>query len=148
MTKRKLQPIEPYDNDIFFEFPLQIVPKARPRFSRKGSTYMPNNYVDNQSEIVSMAIPQFHDSLACVFKNPTEFIVSRCKLSIEYFGNARGDADNISGSILDALVKAKVLEKDNVNCVHTLFFEYGGKGEHHPITYVSLSEIALRPIAP
>lgn len=40
------------------------------------------------------------------------------KVSIQLWGNHAGsDVDNMSGSALDALVKAGVLSKDNVNCV-------------------------------
>jgi Holliday junction resolvase RusA-like endonuclease len=38
-------------------------------------------------------------------------------MDVEFYGAARGDLDNRVGSVLDAMVQAKVVVDDNVNVV-------------------------------
>lgn len=146
MAKPKLISIASH---IEINIPIQIVPKSRPKFNRKtGNAYMPTHYKENQTDIIYHALPQFLDSLASMNLDPQKFTIGRCALTILYYGHARGDSDNISGSIMDAFVKAGILENDNVNTVHELHFAFGGSRDENesPCAYVDLKYIDLRPI--
>ena len=45
-------------------------------------------------------------------------------IGITLFGAARGDLDNKAGSVMDALVKSKVIADDNVNVVPNLNLKF------------------------
>ena len=124
--------------------PERIVPKARPRFS-KGRAFMPKNYRDNQQRLIECIVPQFDDYVFNHDYGMYNVVIKRCSLEIIHNGYARGDADNISGSIMDALVKGEVLTNDNVNCIYRLKFTHNDSkdSEGNPTTYCYLRRIVL-----
>jgi Holliday junction resolvase RusA-like endonuclease len=91
-----------------------VVPKARPRVTENG-TYLPENYdLWKQSAIVDFTL-QYHG----------EALRDIAWISIVLSGkhSRRGDADNIAGSILDALVQSKAIAGDNLTIVPGLSIE-------------------------
>ena len=87
-----------------------IVPKARPRFG-KGRSYLPSRYRNwKQSAIESLKsqLPPNHQP------------IERCRIFIALNGSHRGDLDNLSGSILDALVQSEAIVDDRLRIVNEL----------------------------
>lgn len=66
--------------------------KARPRLTRSGHAYMPADYKNAQSLMRSKIKSQW-------FYGPLEGPIS---LSMDIYGEGRGDADNIAGAFMDA----------------------------------------------
>jgi len=87
-----------------------IVPKARARVTANG-TYHPHEYQRWKRDAVAALMAQYHGQP-----------LSGVSVSILLQGkhSRRGDADNIAGAILDALVQAKVLKDDNLIHVRSL----------------------------
>lgn len=52
----------------------------------------------------------------------------------------RKDLDNQISSVLDVLVKAGVIEDDNVNFIDRLSLKYGGVDKHNPRVEISLED--------
>jgi len=93
-----------------------VVPKARPRFA--GHSYLPGNYRTwKQGAILELTQQARHQGLVLPIPCPVS-------IDIHYSGHARGDSDNLSGSILDALTGAKVLADDSVIHVPRLCFVF------------------------
>ncbi|MBT9159574.1 MAG: hypothetical protein DDT26_00833 [Dehalococcoidia bacterium] len=92
----------------------RIVPKARPRVAR-GHAYLPANY----RKWKDAAIASLRQQL------PSQWC-PRCgvAITIAIGGKQRGDADNIAGAVLDALVQAGVLEDDRLACVPQLLIRH------------------------
>lgn len=91
-----------------------VVPKARPRVTANG-TFMPHRYQQWKREAITALILQAQEmGLA----QP----LSAAAVNITLLGKhpRRGDLDNISGSILDALVQSGVLKDDSVAVVWSL----------------------------
>lgn len=107
---------------IKFWIPGSCVPKARPRVTR-NSTYLPPRYQQwrkvAQAEIL-LSLPE-------VFK--AILPIKRAAVQILLQGSHRGDADNLAGSCLDALVSAGILFDDQLNCVPRLIVEHEPKGD-------------------
>lgn len=81
-----------------------IVPKARPREYR-GRFLLPKNYREwKENAIAELQIQYQGKPLSGVY------------VLIQLHGkhNRRGDSDNIAGSILDALVQARILQDDSL----------------------------------
>lgn len=95
---------------ITLTLPGEVVPKARPRVTRNGS-YMPSRYRCWKTLAISRLKSQY-------WGDPMENVSVSITLSGKH--PRRGDADNISGSILDALVQAGILRNDNLLCVPAL----------------------------
>jgi len=81
------------------------VGKARPRFTRYG-TYMPQRYLDWQTAAISW----IKQSGIQPYKVPVEV---KCKF-VNFFSS---DSDNLVGAVIDALVKAEVLQNDSSSFV-------------------------------
>lgn len=111
---------------LLFTLKGAIAPKARPRVTERGIginkrkfAYMPPEYTKwMNSAVASLAEQKLH----YLIDMPIDFF----KISILIIGNQNrnGDLDNICGSILDALVKARVIENDNLNHIDTQVFKY------------------------
>ena len=87
-----------------------IVPKARPKFSGRQA-YLPKRYRNwKQSAIESLKsqLPPNHQP------------IERCGIAIQLHGSHRGDLDNLSGSILDALVQSEAIVDDRLRIVNEL----------------------------
>lgn len=54
--------------------------------------------------------------------------------------NRRHDLDNQSSSVLDTLVKLKIIEDDNQNCVDCVQLQYGGVDKENPRCEVYLDD--------
>ncbi len=91
----------------------EIIPKSRPKVSRKG-TYYPQKYKDFLSSCTSEFVTQKAEHNYPEMKTP-------CKLSIILFNQSkRGDCDNLSGGIMDCLVRSGILRNDNLNNISEL----------------------------
>lgn len=112
-------------NKITFFLPGSVVPKARPRVTRNG-TFMPIRYRDwrnyAETEILALIKQQGIESL---------LPVERATIEISLTGKHRmsGDADNILGSFLDALVAVEVLKNDNLSCIPEVSLKFNPDGE-------------------
>ena len=91
--------------------PLRPMSKERPRsFSGQTRPYMSRNYKLWLKDAITVMQEWW-------IYPPLQ--QTQC-VGITLFGPARGDLDNKAGSVMDALVKAKVLSDDNVNVVPNL----------------------------
>lgn len=106
-----------------------IVPKARARTTANG-TYHPHRYTDWKKSAIADISSQYDGQ-------PLE----KASVSIQLTGkhSRRGDADNVAGSILDALVQARVLVDDNMKRVPSLAFSLEWDKKSEPMATVVLS---------
>lgn len=113
-----------------------ITPKARARVTANG-TFMPHSYQNWKRNAIASLRSQCPSS---GLKGVEVAIVLRGKHS------RRGDLDNISGSILDALVQAGILQNDNLVYVTALSvrLEYG---KSEPIALVQISGKGVGTVA-
>ena len=95
----------------------KCVPKARPRFGG-GHSYLPKRYRECKEHFII----QFADQAGEDWNPP-----SHCRIEFDLIGNFRGDADNIIGTYLDAMVQAGTITDDRINIVST------GSWERHKI---------------
>ena len=109
-----------------------IVPKARPRVSN-GSAYLPTTYREWRNEAELQLIEQ---------GIPPEPI-KRCSVHIELRGShhRRSDADNIAGSILDAMVSVGIIKNDNLNAVPKLSIELFYRKNLDPIASIDITQL-------
>ncbi len=112
-----------------FELLGPIVPKARARTTANG-TYHPHRYNEWKRLAIADISSQYRGT-------PLE----RAEVTISLTGkhNRQGDADNVAGSILDALVQAKVLVDDNMRRVPSLTIALDWKKKVEPKAVVVLS---------
>jgi len=107
-----------------------IVPKARPRVSGHG--YLPDNYRkwrnDAESQLLSQGTPPHS--------------LTNISIRIVLIGkhSRRGDIDNISGSILDALVATNIIKDDNLLNVPELSVKLKYSKES-PIAFIYLQDL-------
>ncbi len=92
--------------DYYYSLEGAIVPKARPRNSRKGHSYLPEDYREWKSNAID-ALADQHSGVA--FDVPVAIAVI---LAGKH--SRQGDGDNVMGSILDAMVQAEILTDDNL----------------------------------
>jgi len=72
-------------------FPMPLFSKARPRVTQYG-VFMPKDYLDKRKQMITLIQEQYTG----------EPIETPIRLDVELFGEGRGDADNIIGSLMDA----------------------------------------------
>jgi Holliday junction resolvase RusA-like endonuclease len=112
----------PLSQEIQFWIPGNVVPKARPRVTSRG-TYLPKQYRGwrNQAEV------ELYRQL-CDLNLAIELPIPRANISLIFMGNHRknADLDNLAGACLDALTLngAGVILDDRVTCVPKLTVEY------------------------
>jgi len=98
-----------------FEINGIICPKARPRFNG-SQAYLPEKYrIWKEKTIIELLQQARTKSIKTPIDQPIYLIV-------RYFGHANSDADNVSGSIMDALTDAKIIVDDNLNHIPMLTF--------------------------
>lgn len=99
---------------MFLEYRIEgrIVPKARPRNNGRQH-YLPPRYRLWKQDAIAQLLPQ----------RPIE-PHSRVLVKIILVGKHRGDLDNLSGAILDALVQAGVIVDDSVMHIPALSVRY------------------------
>lgn len=111
--------------------PGNVVPKARPRVTRRG-TFMPPNY--RCWKLLAIG------RLKAQYSGPQ---IDKASVSIVLKGKhpRRGDCDNIGGSILDALVQAGILRGDNLMVVPSLSVRLEWCNKSEPVTIVQIAPI-------
>lgn len=127
-NKTKKKKGEKKSNRIVFYVPGNVVPKARPRVTSKG-TYLPPKYrqwrnmaeVEICRQVLDMNLRE---------KLP----IKKAAISLSFCGKHRtnSDLDNMAGACLDALTLngAGVLKDDRLSCIPKLSVEYvAGEGE-------------------
>lgn len=109
--------------------PGSIVPKARPRITRNGS-FMPQNYRCWKTLAINRMKQQYQGQT-----------LQQAAVSIVLTGKhpRRGDLDNLSGSILDALVQANILRDDNMTVVSSLSIRLEWDKKTEPVAIVQLT---------
>ncbi len=112
----------PLAQEIQFWLSGNVVPKARPRVTKRG-TYLPKQYRGwrNQAEV------EIYRQL-CDLNLSIKLPIPRANISLIFMGNHRknADLDNLAGACLDALTLngAGVILDDRVTCVPKLTVEY------------------------
>ena len=106
-----------------------IVPKARPRVTKRGA-HMPENYRDWKEGAIAELSNQYQGE-------PLEWAEVTISLSGKH--NRQGDADNVAGSVLDALVQSGVLKDDNMKRVPSLTIALDWQKKVEPRAVVVLS---------
>ena len=106
-----------------------IVPKARPRGTPTGRHYLPQNYRDWKDAAI-WELKQQHQG---------EPIAVPVQIEITLTGkhSRRGDADNIAGAILDAMVQAGILLDDNLTRIPSLSIKLIHNGDR-PETHIKI----------
>ena len=107
-----------------------IVPKARPRSGKNRSHYLPENYREWKNQAI-WELRQQHQG---------EAIAVPVAIEITLTGkhSRRGDADNIAGAILDAMVQAGILIDDNLTRIPSLSIKLIHNGEK-PSTTIKIN---------
>lgn len=83
------------------------VGKARPRFGKNGSIHTADNYGNWKTEAIA------HLSTLSI----PGTIPQPCKVKCQFVNFASSDSDNLTGSVLDALVQAEILANDSSSYV-------------------------------
>jgi len=106
-----------------------IVPKARPR-AWQGRNLLPENYRKWKLAAIADLRTQF-------YLEP----LSNVAISIALIGkhSRRGDADNIAGAILDAMVQSGILKDDNLINVTALAIELQYDKTQQPKALITVS---------
>ncbi|MEO0870113.1 MAG: RusA family crossover junction endodeoxyribonuclease [Cyanobacteria bacterium J06642_11] len=114
---------------LTFELTGPIVPKSRARTTANG-TYHPHRYNNWKKDAISDLSSQYQGE-------PLEQALVSIHLTGKH--NRQGDADNVAGSILDALVQARVLVDDNMKRVPSLALSLDWDKKAEPMAIVVLS---------
>lgn len=101
-----------------------VVPKARPRTpkSGKGRVFLPKNYINSQKQLASIfkALEYSFIEDDGGSKYPFDYPIS---VTFSYT-QKMGDADNIGGAILDAMVKSGMIKDDSKGYVPSVIFQW------------------------
>ncbi len=122
LTTKKEVKNQNKSNSIVFYVPGNVVPKARPRVTSKG-TYLPRQYRQWRNMAEVEICRQVLDM------NLTEKLpIKKAAISLSFCGKHRtnSDLDNMAGACLDALTLngAGVLKDDRLSCIPKLTVEY------------------------
>jgi len=109
-----------------------IVPKARPRGTPTGRHYLPQNYRDWKQSAIWELRQQHHGEPIAV---PVQV-----EITLTGKHSRRGDADNIAGAILDAMVQAGILIDDNLTRIPSLSIKLIHNGEK-PSTTIKIETL-------
>lgn len=113
----------------------EIVPKARPRSGKNRSHYLPENYRDwKQSAIWELQRQHQGEPIA---------VPVAIEITLTGKHSRRGDADNIAGAILDAMVQAGILIDDNLTRIPSLSIRLIHNGEK-PSTTIKVNPCAAK----
>lgn len=82
----------------------------------KSDSFLPQRYRDWKDVAIASLLSQ---------KTRYEPL-EKVTISIELYGAARGDLDNIAGAILDALVQAAIIFDDRISLVKALSIKHSG----------------------
>jgi Holliday junction resolvase RusA-like endonuclease len=107
----------------------EIVPKARPRVTARG-TFMPHRYREWKDGAILALRCQYHDGPLAK--------VESIAITLEGKHSRRSDGDNIAGSVLDALVQASILANDNLLAIPKLSIELQYNPKALPTTKISI----------
>lgn len=112
-----------------------IVPKARARTTANG-TFMPHKYNDWKQGAIADISSQYRGE-------PLEH--AEVTISLTGKHNRQGDADNVAGAVLDALVQARVLVDDNLKRVPslTICLDWQKKAEPKAVVVLSTAQTEM-----
>lgn len=114
-----------------------IVPKARPRFWKKGDRVLtPLRYRNWKKQAIA--------KLTLQWREPP---VEKFKLSIVFGAiGQRGDLDNLAGAVLDALVQARVIKDDRLSCCAELNIKFvSTKAGVNVIEIEAIDRVVVKP---
>lgn len=103
-----------------------IIPKARPRGTSTGRHYLPDNYRQWKDSAI-WELQRQHQGGAIA-------VPVKIEITLKGKHSRRGDADNIAGAILDAMVQAGIIKDDNLTRIPSLKIELlysGDRPEAH-----------------
>lgn len=98
-----------------FWIPGRVTPKARPRVTRNG-TY----HLQQYQAWRNIAHVELFKQLEKLSAPNSMLPLQRVSVAVTLQGSHRGDADNLAGACLDALVEAGVLKDDRLSCLPEL----------------------------
>lgn len=104
-----------------------IVPKPRPIVTKQG-TFMPKRYTIWKTNAIIDFRTQYKASPLAKVESITIKLIGK--------HSRRGDCDNISGAVLDALVQAEILANDNLMVVPMLSIELQYNAKADPMTKI------------
>ena len=104
--------------------------KARPRLTRSGHAYMPAAYKEAQSLMRRKISSQW-------FYGPLEGPIS---LSIDVYGEGRGDTDNIAGAFMDA-AQGILFTDDRVSVIPSLTINWQKAARSESLWRIGISGI-------
>ena len=112
-----------------------VVPKARPRVTRNG-TFMPERYKAWRNHAETEILSYLKG-----LRIKTSMPIQRAEIDVQLVGkhNMNGDADNILGSYLDALVAAGMLKNDNLTCVPKVSLEHINPNDKESGAFITLT---------
>lgn len=118
-------------NGFTFSLYGPIVPKARAQTTKNG-TYHPHRYQAWKKEAITLLKPQYPWAP-----------LSGVSINIQLIGkhNRSGDADNIAGAVLDAMVQAEILQDDNLKHVHSLVVDLQYSKKTEPYALISVAQV-------
>ncbi|NEP44804.1 MAG: RusA family crossover junction endodeoxyribonuclease [Okeania sp. SIO2H7] len=121
------KPEENSNKTLVFYIPGNVVPKARPRVTSKG-TYLPPRYRQWRNMAEVEICRQLLD-----MNLKEKLPIKKAAISLSFCGKHRtnSDLDNMAGACLDALTLngAGVLKDDRLSCIPQLKVEYIAGGE-------------------
>lgn len=120
--------------ELSFTLAGRVVPKARPKY-HGNQCYLPKPYRDWRE-----SAEQELQSLVANAELSAVLPIERAIVTITLLGSHRGDADNLAGAILDALVSAGVLVDDRLSCIPCLTIAHNPSSETKAV-------IVVEPIA-
>lgn len=96
-----------------------VIPKKRPRVTR-NATFMPPAYAEWLDDSAFLLSSQWRNNY------PNFQLEFPLIIAIAFIGKhpKRGDLDNLSGAVLDALVKGAILPDDSVKFICTLYIKF------------------------
>lgn len=108
-----------------------IKPCPRPRFA-SSRAYLPVDYLDNQKDLINNWLVESRG-----FRVKPEQYPVGIEVILRGKYHQSIDCDNLLKSILDSLVKAKIIENDNIKFINKISFSFE-KGDSTPIAIVTL----------
>ena len=112
-----------------------IVPKARPRGTPTGRHYLPQNYRNWKTNAIWELKQQHQGSPIAVPVQIEILLIGK--------HSRRGDADNIAGAILDAMVQAGILKDDNLTRIPSLSLKLFHNPDD-PVAHIRIEEYKPR----
>lgn len=134
---RQLPPQEGYRH-VAFDIPLVPVPCPRPRTTSRGITYYPKNYNVWRKGALEY-IPSFYPLLQGTVGVFVSSVCPPFKTVTREF--PRGDVDNFTKAVLDAITKSEMVWQDDAQVVVSHAIKRFTRDGEDPHTHVYIREV-------